>query len=102
SITISEEALTAAHNTEPELKQELALEAALRESLFFSYLGRGLGTYHDQDERAPALRCPGDPQRARICGRAGAESRSRVYQTGELLHFCEQRNRFGQDRRYLV
>ena len=50
----------------------------------------------------PALRRASDAKWSRICGGAGAKSRGRVYQTGELLHFCQQRNRLGEGRRHLV
>jgi hypothetical protein len=46
---------------------------ALRESLFLSYLGPGLGTRDDQNEWLSTVRRTGDPQWARISGGAGVK-----------------------------
>ena len=48
-----------------------------------------LNAYFSMGQSGGGLRRAGDPERSRICGGAGAKSQSRIYQTRELLHFCE-------------
>src|SRR4051812_37555890 len=75
---------------------------ALREPLFVSYPGPGLGPPDDQDEWTSAVRGAGDAERSRVCGLSGAKSRSRLHQTGQLLYQRHQRRGSGKSRRYLV
>ena len=77
-------------------------DQAVRQPLLVSHHGPDVGACDDQDERPPAVRRSGDPQRPRVRRLRRAESRPWLRQGGQLLHSGQRTRAPGSDRRHLV
>ena len=61
-------------------------DPAVRQPLLVSHHGPDLGAPDDQDEWAPAVRCPGDPQRPRVRRLRRPGGWHQLREGGQLLH----------------
>ena len=77
-------------------------DEAVRQPLLVSRHGPDVGACDDQDQRPPAVRRSGDPQRPRVRRLRRAESPPRLRQGGELLHSGQRTRALGSDRRHLL
>ena len=77
-------------------------EQAVRQPLLVSHHRPDVGARDDQDQRPPAVRRAGDPQRPRVRRVCRALSGDRLQEGGQLLHSGRRPRAAGADRRHLL
>ena len=75
---------------------------AVRQPLLVSHHRPDVGARDDQDQRPPAVRRAGDPQRPRVRRVRRARSGHRLHKGGQLLHAGRRPRAPGADRRHLL